>query len=160
MRPCCSGSGDRMAEILQSEIINPLLSVIQVGILFRVIFRLIAAHGDEQDLSLAIRQCKKLILAGGIAVCMTDIVNQIRTSFSVNNMFDGIRALLHEAAAALTLFEMSYIIFILVSTGIAWQQDMTDESGIYRKKLIHTLLIGALVVTATQTVPIIFSYFT
>lgn len=146
-----------MSGIIQSEIISPLLGVIQIGILVRVILKLIAAHGDDRGFFTAINQCKKLILAGGIAICITDVVSQIQNCFS-GDIFDGIQKLLNEAAAALTLFEISYVVFMLISIGLSWQQE-PDEGGMYQKKIISTLMIGALVVTATQVIPIIFGYF-
>ncbi|BDF45183.1 hypothetical protein CE91St56_23060 [Lachnospiraceae bacterium] len=147
-----------MSEILRDEIIRPLLALIQLGIVFRVAMKLIQAHGEEQGLSVAIKQCKRLILAGGLAICSTDILSSIQSCFSNgDDFFGGIERLLQQAAVSLTAFEITYVAFMLVATGIAWQQDPEDRQ--YRNKMVNNLLIGALIICATNMLPVIFGYF-
>lgn len=148
-----------MNSILNSEVISPLIAVIEVGIIFRVVQKMITAQSDQGTLISAVKSCKKLLAAGAIAICVPSLVGVVRGFFDGGRFFDGSRTLLLNAAQVLIGVESIYLVFLEVSEGMMYQMADADEQPAHRKKMIEMFLIGIGIITVTGVLAVIWRYF-
>lgn len=149
-----------MTELLNNEIIAPLVGVIEVGILFRVVHKLMQTQGEEGSLKSAIKSCKKLMLASVIAVCTPSFLSVVRTAFGDGkNLWNGIRDLFTYGRIALLILEAGYLTFLEVCEGFQYQAAETEEKAAHKKKMAEMLVIGIMIISATGVLPAIWRYF-
>lgn len=149
-----------MIELLNDKIISSLVLVIEGGILFRVMQKLMQAQGEEGSLKAAIKSCKKLMTAGAIAICATSFLSVVRSAFGDgNNLWNGIRDLFTYARVSLLILEAGYLTFLEVCEGLQYQAAEAEEKAAHKKKMAEMLVIGIMIITATGVLPTIWRYF-
>lgn len=147
-----------MSELLNNRIIAPLVGLIEIGILFRVVQKLMAAQSEEGTLKVAIKSCKKLMIASVIAISLPSVIEVIKSFFS-GNIFDGARTVLYNATSAFIFIEIVYLTFLEICEGLQYQAAQAEEQATHKKKMVEMLIVGIVIITATGVLPAIWRYF-
>lgn len=147
-----------MSELLNSRIITPLIGLIEIGILFRIVQKLMAAQSEDGTLKVAIKSCRKLMIASMIAICVPSVIGVIRSFFG-GDIFEGAKTILHDATGAIIMIETGYLAFLEISEGLQYQAAETEERTLHKKRMVEMLIVGVLIITATGVLPVIWRYF-
>lgn len=82
-----------------------------------------------------------------------------KNAISDSKLIVGFKNLFTDLSRALLVVEVVFVVVLEIKEGMCYQAAQAQEKAIHKKNMLSILGIGAVIVTITGLVPIIFSYF-
>lgn len=149
---------------------NILIGIAILGIVLRCIVILVHARNEEQPITSALEQCKKVIIAGIILVFIPEYI-EILQSFMPEDaerigglgsspVINGLKILISVIIDLVVSFSATLTVWGVMKEGYAWQTAPDEQKALHIAKIRKVLLTGVLIVSASAFISLIFDYFT
>lgn len=149
---------------------NILIGIAILGIVLRCIVILVHARNEEQPITSALEQCKKVIIAGIILVFIPEYV-EILQSFMPEDaerigglgsspVISGLKELISVIIDLFVSFSATFTVWGIIKEGYAWLTAADEQKAVHVLKIKKIIIIGILVLSASAIISIIFGYFT
>lgn len=149
---------------------NILTIIAALGIILRCIVILAHARSEEQPITVALEQCKKVIIAGIIIIFIPEFI-EILQSFMPKDagrigrldkspVFSGLKKLISVSIDLFASCSAMFTVWGIIKEGYAWQTAADEQKTAHVIKIKKIIIIGILVLSASAIISIIFGYFT
>ncbi len=150
------------------KIQSALNTLIIAAVSVRCILILTQSRNDDQPLAIALQKCKKIILAGMIAITLKDMIDIIQSYFLMGNTGSGIEGasifvgglqLLEAIISAFIALDIAWTVIDVIKGIFCYIKGNPEEKEMQLQQIKKSLLIGILILCVFGLVKVIFSYF-
>ena len=154
---------------LTKELLNLqtiLKTLVTVLVVLRCVVVLSNARSNDQPLSAAFEQCKKMIYAGVIAIFIPDYISIISGGDFFAANITGmtllkyrIILLVQKATEVVTSLAVAITIFNVAKELLLFNSSADENKPIHIEKIKKVLLVGIITVCCSEILSVIFGYF-
>ncbi len=143
-------------------------ALVIVAVAVRCILILTQSRDDANPLSASLQKCKKVILAGIIAVTLKDTIGILQTNFFVSStgesvqnatIFSGGKKLLEALISAFMALDIAWTVVDALRDLFCYIKGNSEEKEQQKQKIQKTMIIGILILVSAGFIKTLLSYF-